>query len=81
MKFKPNIIRFPSDQYEFVNENVNYWMGPCADSFCYASCDSPHCKQNLRLGKNPQEHNNRLRIMQAEELNALLDRLGIDTEV
>lgn len=35
----------------------NVWLGPCGDSFCYASCDLPVCKHQERLGRTPDEHN------------------------
>lgn len=36
---------------------ASFWSGPCGDSFCYASCDSPNCHSELRKGKTPTEHN------------------------
>ncbi len=46
------------------------WLGPCGDSFCYASCDSPHCHFLLRRAPTPEEHYNviaREEILKKEE--------------
>jgi hypothetical protein len=32
------------------------WLGGCGDSFCWASCDSPDCKSEYRLGDTPSKH-------------------------
>jgi len=68
-------MTFESDHYELVSEETPKWLGPCADSFCYGSCTSPHCKSELRLGKTPAEHNQKLKEMKKAELQACIERL------
>lgn len=46
----------------------NKWMGGCGDSFCWGSCDSPHCKSEYRLGPTPEKHNLRVALNEIEDL-------------
>lgn len=39
------------------------WLGPCADSFCFASCENPHCRYEKRLGDTPSKHNAKVDAM------------------
>lgn len=51
------------------------WLGPCGDSFCYASCDSPDCHWELRLGKTPSEHYHRVALNGIHEIEAARETL------
>jgi hypothetical protein len=68
-------VKFPSEDYSEVVNPTDRWLGPCADSFCYASCDSPDCKWDRRLGDTPKKHNEKLREMKEEELESCLKRI------
>ena len=68
-------MKFPSESYSSASEKPNKWGGPCADSFCYASCNMAHCRSDLRLGKTPKEHNEALEKMKEEELEACISKI------
>lgn len=53
------------------------WLGPCGDSFCYASCDLPDCHWELRMGNTPnQDREVRLAVARNKDPNiAELERL------
>jgi hypothetical protein len=41
----------PSERYCLISDPVHSrWRGPCGDSYCFASCDSPDCRYQFRLG-------------------------------
>jgi hypothetical protein len=44
------------------------WLGGCSDSFCYASCDSPHCKSEFRKGDTPSKHHIRIALNEIEDV-------------
>lgn len=43
-----------------VDTSTNKFAGPCGDSFCYASCDMAVCRYEMRKGKTPKEHNEKV---------------------
>lgn len=69
-------MKFPSDKYSKVNESFDRWMGPCSDSFCYASCTMATCRWEYRLGDTPAEHNRKLEEMIQDELESCRERLA-----
>lgn len=71
-------MKLPSDNYSEASENSDRWAGPCADSFCYHGCDSPHCRAELRLGRTPSEHNAKLQEMREREEKHMRLRLMHD---
>lgn len=52
----------------------NEWLGPCDDSFCYATCDLPDCRWEFRRGDTPNEHR-RVKLAVAKERNPNIEVL------
>jgi len=67
--------------FNWRKTNKTRWEGPCGDSFCYASCDIPSCRYDLRLGDTPAKHNQKvdeLHKERAKHLNKLYPGLSED---
>lgn len=53
------------------------FMGPCGDSFCYASCDMATCRYDLRKGDTPAKHNAVVKALAKLDPNYLAVKLLI----
>lgn len=57
------------------------WNGPCGDSFCYASCDMPHCRRDLRLGVTPGEHNAIVATLHRDRAQEIIALYGLSGDL